>query len=322
MTKKSNRLGRVFTIGTKVFVFVIGSGILYSRWGVDHNMDIGNAIQAERKTFSTAQSGTMNYYADLSGTGRPVVLIHSVNAAAGAHEMKPLFETYRGKRPVYALDLPGFGFSERSERDYSVALYDNAISDFLDEVVEEPADVIALSLGCEFAARTTHTGPERVNTLTLISPTGFGTRPIEIGGDGFYNFVSFPLWSQALFDLLAIKPSIRYFLGLNFVGEPPEAFIDYAYRAAHQPGARYAPLAFLSGRLFSKDIRPEIYEQLPVPTLVIYDKDPNINFGKLEDAASVNENLKLVRIAPSLGLPHWELPDQTHAAINEFIGLE
>lgn len=322
MSKKSSPLTRTFRTGAALLFTAVGGGLLYSHFGIDHNMPIENAIDAERKILATDQSGMLSYYADTSGRGTPIVLIHSVNAAAGSHEMGPLFEAYRGKRPVYALDLPGFGYSERTDRDYSVALYDNAISDFLDEVVAEPADVIALSLGCEFAARTTHTGPERVNSLTLISPTGFGSQPIEIGGDGFYNFVKVPLWSQPLFDLLTIKPSIQYFLGLNFVGTPPDDFIDYAYRAAHQPGARFAPLAFLSGRLFSRDIRTEIYEQLSVPTLVLYDKDPNINFGMLESAAETNPNLKTKRIAPSLGLPHWELPTETNAAISEFIGVE
>ncbi|MEM7801575.1 MAG: alpha/beta fold hydrolase [Chloroflexota bacterium] len=313
---------RTFRTGAALLFTAAGGGLLYSHFGIDHNMPIENAIDADRKILSTDQSGMLSYYVDTSGSGTPIVLIHSVNAAAGSHEMRPLFEAYRGKRPVYALDLPGFGYSERTDRDYSVALYDNAISDFLDEVVEEPADLIALSLGCEFAARTTYTGPERVNSLTLISPTGFGERPIEIGGDGFYNFVKVPLWSQPLFDLLTIKPSIQYYLGLNFVGTPPDDFIDYAYRAAHQPGARFAPLAFLSGRLFSRDIRTEVYEQLPVPTLVVFDKDPNINFGMLDSAAETNPNIKTLRIAPSLGLPHWELPTETNAAISEFAGVE
>lgn len=57
----------------------------------------------------------------------PLLLVHSVNAAATAYEMKTLFEHYRGKRPVYALDLPGFGLSDRSDRKYTPRLMTDAI---------------------------------------------------------------------------------------------------------------------------------------------------------------------------------------------------
>jgi pimeloyl-ACP methyl ester carboxylesterase len=56
---------------------------------------------------------------DLAGAQLPLLLIHSVNAAASAYEVRPLFDHYRGRRPVYALDLPGFGQSDRSDRLYS-----------------------------------------------------------------------------------------------------------------------------------------------------------------------------------------------------------
>src|SRR5262245_19655656 len=49
----------------------------------------------------------------------PLLLVHSVNAAATVYEMKPLFEHYQGTRAVYALDLPGFGLSDRSDRKYT-----------------------------------------------------------------------------------------------------------------------------------------------------------------------------------------------------------
>ena len=45
---------------------------------------------------------------------------------------------------MFALDLPGFGFSERSDRTYSPVLYRNAITDFLANVVGEAADVVLL----------------------------------------------------------------------------------------------------------------------------------------------------------------------------------
>ena len=87
----------------------------------------------------------------------PLVLIHSINAAGSRPtSCARSFEAYRGKRDVYALDLPGFGFSERADRVYSPDLYKDAILALLDRIGtsnEAPPDVIALSLGCEFAAR-------------------------------------------------------------------------------------------------------------------------------------------------------------------------
>ena len=120
--------------------------------------------------------------------------------------MKKLFEHYRGKRPVYALDLPGFGFSSRPDREYTPALFTEAVLKFLRTQVPEPADVVALSLGSEFAARAALEAPERFRSLTLISPTGLNTKREarasdkagkQGGNDGFYKLASNPLWARA-----------------------------------------------------------------------------------------------------------------------------
>ncbi|MEZ4717272.1 MAG: hypothetical protein R2851_14485 [Caldilineaceae bacterium] len=59
------------------------------------------------------------------------------------------------------------------------------------------------------------------------------------------------------------------------------AFADYAYATSHQPGARHAPLYFLSGQLFTPDALNKLYAPLTVPTLILYDQDPNISFERL-----------------------------------------
>jgi pimeloyl-ACP methyl ester carboxylesterase len=45
-----------------------------------------------------------------------MLLIHSVNAAGSVAEMRPVYAHYGASRTVYATDLPGFGFSDRSDR--------------------------------------------------------------------------------------------------------------------------------------------------------------------------------------------------------------
>lgn len=307
----------------------VGGLLAYSHFGVNHNAPLPPAVNAERKTFTSARAGRMSYYVDGRASGRPLVLIHSVNAAPSAYELKPLFEHYRGQRPVFALDLPGFGFSERTDRPYSPQLYVDAITDFLTMEVKEPADIIALSLGSEFVAQVALAQPQLVKTLTLITPTGLGvsrtnnlrdTEKLTKTGETIYGILSVPFFTQAIFDLLTSRPSIRYFLGASFEGEPPDDFIDYAYATAHQPGARWAPLCFLGIKLFTWDIAERVYSKLPVPTLVLYDRDPNVTFERLPEVAKANKLWQPVQITPTRGLPHWEKLPETTAILDQFWG--
>ncbi len=311
--------GTTKTAGT-VAATVAGGWLGYSALAIDHDAPLPPAVEAERRTFSTADVDPVSYYVDDAQEGRPLVLVHSINAAASAFEMKPLFEHYRQTRPVYALDLPGYGFSDRRDRVYSPSLFVATLGAFLQDEVGAPVDLVALSLGSEFAATVAHTGGEWVHSLALLSPTGFGEpRSIEPDtSEKIRTAVDFPLWGQAIFDLLVTRRSINYFLGKNFAGPPNAEMIDYAYAAAHQPGARNAPYYFVSGQLFTWDIRERVYEQLVTPTLVIYDKDPNISFALLPAALERNPNLRMLRVGPSCGLPQWEKLPETTQALDDF----
>ena len=285
-----------------------------------HAASLPAAIAAARADFQSPHAGRIHYYADTSASGRPLVLIHSINAAPSAHEMKPLFERYRAQRPVYALDLPGFGHSERAKRRYSPELFASVIAEFLEQVVKVPADLVAFSLGCEFAARATLLKPELVTSLVLLSPTGFNIRGLPTGAaaERAYKFLSVPVINDGLYSLLTTRPSIRYFYGQAFVGEVPAELVEYAYATTHQPGAKYAPLYFLSGQLFTPKAGEALYDKLGQPVLVIYDKDPNIDFHELPAFLSQHPNWRAERVGPTRGLPHWEKPAETGDAIDRF----
>jgi pimeloyl-ACP methyl ester carboxylesterase len=311
---------------------VTGGWVLYSNLAIDHNLPLADAIPAERVIFLSKTAGELSYYVDRQVSGRPLVLIHSVNAAASAYEMRPLFEYYRSQRPVFALDLPGYGFSERSPRVYTPQVFESAILDLLMTQVGEPADVIALSLGCEFIARAALAQPERFHSLALISPSGFnppdaGRASQQAGvigaSDVLYSLFSFPLWGRAFFDLIATRRSIKFFLGQSFVGPIAPGFVDYAYATSHQPGAEHVPLYFLSGKLFTPDVLARVYENVHVPTLVIYDRDAFVRFDRLPDLLERNPHWQVQRITPTLGLPHFEKLPETAQVLNNFWqGLE
>jgi pimeloyl-ACP methyl ester carboxylesterase len=318
--------GALSTLGGATLSTVIG-WIVYSRFFINHNVALPPAIQADQERFKSESAGFLSYYVSREGTGRPLVLIHSINAAASAYEMRPIFEHYRGTRPVYALDLPGFGFSERANREYTPQLFADAINDFLAQKVGAPADVIALSLGSEFAARAALQKPDLFNTLTLISPSGFAERNTErssqeisgsILSDLTYRLFSFPLWSQAFYDLLATRRSINYYLKQSFEGQVDPGLAAWDYATTHQPGARYAPLYFVSGKLFDRHIRQNVYEKLSLPILVIHDIDSFVRFDALPALTAQRPNWHVAKVVPTRGLPQFEKMAETAAALDNF----
>ncbi len=89
------------------------------------------ALNAARHEID-GSAGRLSYY--VAGEGPPMLLVHSINAAASAYEVRPIFEWAIQHHKVYAVDLPGFGFSDRSQRAYTPRLYTDAIHDMLEMI--------------------------------------------------------------------------------------------------------------------------------------------------------------------------------------------
>jgi pimeloyl-ACP methyl ester carboxylesterase len=236
------------------------------------------ALSAERRDLSS-NAGRLSYY--VAGPPRdngsiPLLLLHSINAAGSAYEVKPLFERFQVRRTVYALDLPGFGFSDRSDRRYRPRLMTDAIHAIVEEIRRHHGpraiDALAVSLSSEFLARAALEDPGAFRSLALVSPTGFDRRAPYAGPTGSTRgnaalcaTLNVPLWREGFFRLLTSRPSIRYFLQKTWGSkEIDEGLMNYDYLTTHQPGAYHAPYDFVSGFLFSGDIS-NVYGALKMP---------------------------------------------------------
>jgi pimeloyl-ACP methyl ester carboxylesterase len=227
------------------------------------------ALGGERTAF-----GGVNCY--IAGVGPPLVLVHSINAAPSAAEMRPLFEHYRATRTVFAIDLPGFGLSDRSDRRYDPRLMTDALHALAVHIRircgAAPVDALASSLGCEFLARAAVEQPTRWGRLAFVSPTGLNGSKPRRGPPGstrampwLHALLSAKPWSSALYRGLTKPAVIRYFLRRTWGNRSiDETLWAYDVLTARQPGARFAPLHFLSGGLFSQDIH-RIYEAMSQP---------------------------------------------------------
>jgi pimeloyl-ACP methyl ester carboxylesterase len=274
------------------------------------------------------RAGRLGYY--VAGNGPPMLLVHSVNAAASAYETKPIYEHAMARHRVWAPDLPGFGTSDRSDRPYERDLFVAAIHDMLDAIAADagsaPVDALAISLGSEFLVHALIERPDRVRTLALVTPTGFSRRYADMRGPpgssrevpGLHAFFTFPLWSQGIYDLLVSRRGIRYFLQRTFGSAAiDEGMVEYDYLTSHQPGAKHAPFAFVAGRLFSRDIQ-DAYRRLTIPVWV-----PHATRGDFKDFGAAGwtaerANWRL-QPYPTGALPHFEQPKTFLADYDHFL---
>lgn len=278
--------------------------------------DLPNALTGQRIALSSPV-GPLSYYRDGEPDAAPLLLVHSINAAGSAYEMKPVYDHFRSQRAVYAIDLPGFGFSDRSDRPYDPRMMTEAVHAMAERIRSEhgdkPIDAIALSLGTEFLARAAAERPEQYRTLGLISPTGMDSRGPYVDAPGttrgmpwLYAFFRNPIWSKSFFKLLSSRMSIRFFLKKTYGrAEIDEDLLDYDYLTTHQPGARHAPYRFVSGYLFSKDIT-RIYRSLAMPVFVAHGvRGDFVDYSGLKEFAA-RPNWTIERMQTG-ALPHFEM---------------
>jgi pimeloyl-ACP methyl ester carboxylesterase len=284
-----------------------------TRRGLSAPSTLPPALSAPTRTVALPH-GNVNFY-HRPGTGTPLVFVHSFNAAASSFELEPLFHYFAEttKRPLYAIDWLGFGRSDRPDIDYAPDLYQTHLFRFLDEIVETPADLVALSLGSEYAAYVTLTGAPLVRKLVLLNPTGLGKRR---GASAMAQAMIRGADATGLFELLFFRltrpASLRDFYERQIFlrdGDVPDALVDYAHVTSRARGAHHAPRRFIEGTLFLEDVASDIYSRLYRPTLILTPADPTRTvqrFDSLPDVLGVNPRDLQHEPLPGGLLPHWE----------------
>ena len=286
------------------------------------------AVSGERFEFPS-RAGPLSVY--VAGAGAPLLLVHSINASASAAEMRPLHEHYRASRTVFSIDLPGYGFSDRSDRDYTPRLMTDAIHAVVAQIQRRcgpaPIDALALSLSCEYLARAAAEAPGSYRSLALVSPTGFAGLQARRGAPGstrglpwLHRALRGPgaLWGAALFRGLTRPGVVRYFLRRTWGSKDiDEALWRYDLLTTGRPGAEHAPLHFLSAGLFSADIHT-VYEQLETPVWMSHGVRGDFTDyrGKVIVADRPNWQFS---IFPTGALPYFEVPERFCADCDRFL---
>ncbi len=107
-------------------------------------------------------------YVDHGGDGPTIVLVHGLGGSAVNWLSVAPGLAACGR--VVAVDLPGFGRSERGARGSSLPVLGDALARFVDAVSDAPVHLVGNSMGGALSLLEAHARPERVRSAVLVCP--------------------------------------------------------------------------------------------------------------------------------------------------------
>jgi len=189
-----------------------------------------------------------------SGSGRPLVFVHNVGFGASSYEWSKVYPEFASRHRVIALDLLGFGESERPAIRLTAADCVRTLADFLRSFEwEQQAVLVASGWSAGLCVYLATQHPELVSRLILHMPNGTG----DVGGHTLSLFSRWlyrtPLVARFLYrNHLSTRSTVANWLRKAVFSDPSavtEEMIDVIATCAQQPSAEHATLAWLSGSL-------------------------------------------------------------------------
>jgi pimeloyl-ACP methyl ester carboxylesterase len=256
------------------------------------------------------------------GAGPPILLVHGIYATASSFEWRFNVDEFARQHTVFTIDLLGFGRSDRPAVRYSARLYLALIADFIAQVVGAPAVIVASSLSAAYAIVLGARDPGRFPALVLIEPTGLVRlhKSPSAAGDVARYAVDSPVLGTAVFNAMVSRRSIRDYLERHYVdGEiVTDELVDAHYATAHQPGAKYAPSAFLSWHL-NLDVRRALRRLLQPSLLVWGEQAVETPVEDVRGFRALRPEMDVAILDPAGSLPHDERPDDFNEIVTTFL---
>ena len=255
-----------------------------------------------------------------ANAGPPLVFIHGVGAGASSFMWRKNFDELARDFRVYAIDLLGFGFSDKpAVASYSADLYVELITDFIREVSGYPANVVASSLGAAYAIRVADEHPELIKSMILNGPAGAdaSTRRPGMAGAAFYGLLQSPVLGTSFYNVMASERSIRDYARDQLFYDHRRVtnrLVTNLYATSHQPGAQHAIAAFLSGYLNTDTQSP--FSRLTQPVVLVWGKqDMTTPLEKGRSLQQLNSSARLEVFDYCRMMPEQEQPERFNALV-------
>ncbi|MBE9051361.1 alpha/beta fold hydrolase [Nostocales cyanobacterium LEGE 11386] len=258
----------------------------------------------------------------------PLILLHGFGASIGhwRHNLQVLGEYHT----VYALDMLGFGASEKAPVNYSIELWVAQVYEFWQAFIRKPVILVGNSNGSLICLAAAAAHPEMVQGIIMMSLPDPSVeqeaippflRPLVIG---IKKVVASPLILKPVFHFVRRPSFVRRWASLAYAN--PQAITDELIDIlAGPPQDRGSARAFsaLFKAAIAVNFSPSVKKLLPnltVPMLLIWgQKDRFVPPILAQRFTQYNEKLELLNLEDVGHCPHDECPEQVNQAILNWI---
>jgi pimeloyl-ACP methyl ester carboxylesterase len=255
------------------------------------------------------------------GHGPALVLVHGLlgYSFSWRHVLAPLSK----EREVFTLDMPGSGFSEcRTTTDAHLSAAAGRLLRFLDTVGIESCDLIGSSYGGTTSLFLAATHPDRVCTLTLVSPANpwsrIGRKRLALLGLPVAGLL-FPPFARRIPQLH--RYSIRRMYG-DHRRLTAETLRGYSLPLAREGVFEHAVQIARNWHSDMTELKQVLRGAAEIPTLIIWGSKDRL--VELSSSHVLNEQLERSRVAVMEGaghLPYEECPEEFVALVNDFLAV-
>ena len=285
------------------------------------------ATTSFEKLFWTWQGYKIQY--TVMGTGRPLVLVHGFGASMG-HWRKNIPVLAAAGYQVFALDLLGFGGSDKPPLNYTVEVWVELLKDFCTAHIQEPAIFIGNSIGGLLCLMVVAEHPEVAAGGVLINSAGGLSHrphelnpPLRIAMGAFNSLVRSRLAGGFVFNRVRQKAQIRRTLYQVYRNREAvtDELVDLLYAPSCDPGAQQVFASILTAPPGPSPV--ELLPKVKRPLLVIWGADdpwtPMTGAKIYEKARENGKDIQIVPIPGAGHCPHDEVPDVVNQQIVDWL---
>ncbi len=301
----------------------LGTLALFNKYTESQAGELDTVLKGEERRYPW-KYGDIFYQVKGARDAKPLLLIHGLGSGASSHEWRKNVDALAEQFRVFALDLLGFGLSDRPSIDYTAETFADLISDFIKEVIGRPTVVVAHDLTCAYVIADAYRRPQFFERLVLVSPPLTILQESALGPvDTALKFLlRTPVIGQFIYNVLTSRRAIENYYdrqGYHNPGLITDELVENVYSSAHQPNARYAAASLLSNTL-TTDVHEEL-ARLEMPVVALWGREGTPIPSEASDAFKrVNAQIDARILDKSMQELQDEQAEKFNALVREFAG--